>query len=245
MTLPQKLKDDSITEALVEIRFVADELDELILGRLSDFERWATYAKSRLPMADIPLPIRKAESGLRYQPLLELSAPDKTRRVRVGAAALSYHVLGQYIGWTAFSAELDTAVNHFFAVMKGVRVERLGLRYVNALTKPRHNIGAVEDLKLRVSIDDYVVGAPLNVNFTETASSEQLVTTRVATPEFVRGHKGKDVTLYVDVDVFTPDGFSCTDSNALMSWLATAHDVEKTSFFRLFPDAIINEWRES
>jgi uncharacterized protein (TIGR04255 family) len=73
-----------------------------------------------MPAADIPLPIRKMDATLRIQPLLELSAGDKTRRVRIGAAAMSYHVLGRYIGWTEFSKELLTVTEHFFKAMKNV-----------------------------------------------------------------------------------------------------------------------------
>jgi uncharacterized protein (TIGR04255 family) len=243
--LPKKLKDDSITEALLEIRFASSDLDEVVIGRLSDFSSWDGYTKQRMPAADIPLPIRKMDAALRFQPLLELSPADKTRRVRIGAAAMSYHVLGRYVGWPEFSKELLTVTEHFFKAMKNVTAERLGLRYINTLTKARHNIGAVSDLKLQVRIDEHGVGALLNVNFTERASNEHMVTTRVATPEFVQGPIEKDATLFVDVDVFTPDGFGCRDSGATMKWVAQAHDIEKESFFRLFPEKTIEGWREA
>lgn len=242
--LPKKLKDDSITEALLEIRFTSSDLDEVVVGRLSDFSGWEAYTKERMSAADIPLPIRKMNAALRIQPLLELSAADKTRRVRIGAAAISYHVLGRYIGWTEFSKELLTITEHFFKAMKSVTAERIGLRYINTLTKARHNIAGVGDLKLRVRIDERGIGAPLNVNFTERATDEHMVTTRVATPEFVQGTVEKDVTLFVDVDVFTAEGFEGTDVAKTMKWLAQAHEIEKESFFRLFPDKTVEDWRE-
>ncbi len=244
MMLPKKLKDDSITEALLEIRFAPSELDEVVIGRLSDFSGWDAYAKQRMPAADIPLPIRKMDATLRLQPLLELSSADKTRRVRIGGVAMSYHVIGRYVGWTEFRKELITVTEHFFKAMKNVPAARLGLRYINSLTKARHNIGAVGDLKLQVKIDEHAVGAPLNINFTEPASDGYMVTTRVATPEFVQGSIEKDVTLFVDVDVFTPDSFSFPDAGAAMKWIAQAHDIEKASFFRLFPEKTIEDWRE-
>lgn len=245
MKLPNKLKDDSITEALVEIRFASSDLDEVVVGRLSDFSGWDGYAKVRLPTADIPLPVRKMDPVLRFQPLLELAAPDKSRRVRIGPATTSYHVLGKYIGWTEFSRELETVIGHFFKVMKNGQAERLGLRYVNTLTKDRHGIAAVGDLKLQVRVDEHNIGAPLNVNFTEQESQEHLVTTRVATPEFVTGPLAKDATLLVDVDVFSADGFRCADAQAAIKWVSQAHEIEKNSFFRLFSDKTVEAWRES
>lgn len=243
--LPKKLKDDSITEALVEIRFATSELDEVVVGRLSDFGGWEGYSKERMPAADIPLPIRKMDAALRFQPLLELSPADKTRRVRIGAAAISYHVLGRYVGWTEFSKELRTVTEHFFKVMRTASATRLGLRYINTLTKARHNIAGVGDLKLQVQIDQTNVGAPLNVNFTEQRSSQHRVTTRVATPEFVEGSIEKDATLLVDLDVFTPDRFECADAAASLTWVEQAHDIEKESFFRLFPEKTVEAWREA
>lgn len=243
--LPKKLKDDSITEALLEIRFASPELDEVVVGRLSDFGAWETYTKQRMPAADIPLPIRRMEAALSIQPLLELAPADKTRRVRIGATTMSYHVLGKYIGWKDFSGELLTVSEHFFAAMRSVTVKRLGLRYINALTKTRHNIAAVGDLRLRVRIDEDAIGAPLNVNFTEPRSSEHIVTTRVATPEFVQGPIERDTSLFVDVDVFTPDGFSSRDTAGTMTWVEEAHEIEKQSFFRLFPHETIALWREA
>jgi uncharacterized protein (TIGR04255 family) len=242
--LPKKLKDDSITEALVEIRFASPELDEVVVGRLSEFSGWDAFSKQRMPAADIPLPIRKMDVALRLQPLLELSAADRTRRVRIGSETMSYHVLGRYVGWTEFSKEVFTVTEHFFKVMKGVTAERLGLRYINTLTKARHNIVEVSDLRLHVRIDEHDVGAPLNVNFTQQASDHHLVTTRVATPEFVQGAIEKDATLFVDVDVFSPDGFSCSDAPTTMKWVERAHVIEKDSFFRLFPEKTVEDWRE-
>lgn len=243
--LPKKLKDDSITEALLEIRFASSELDEVVVGKLSDFAAWEGYAKHRMPAADIPLPIRKMDAALRIQPLLELAPADKTRRVRIGAAAVSYHVLGRYVGWQVFSEELLTVTTHFFAATKNVKVDRLGLRYINTLTNARHSISAVSDLRLQVRIDEHTVGAPLNVNFTETRSHEHLVTTRVATPEFIQGSIAKDATLFVDMDVFTPEGFSSQNSAVTMQWVERAHEFEKESFFRLFPKETIALWREA
>jgi hypothetical protein len=84
----------------------------------------------------------------------------------------------------------------------------------------------------------------LNVNFTEPASGEHRVTTRVATPEFVQGPIEKDVTLFVDVDVFTTEGLVCPDVATTMKWVAQAHEIEKQSFFRLFPKKTVEDWRE-
>ena len=70
--IPQKLKHDAIVEALVEIRFDASTIPEVLLGRLADHEPWKGFDQRRLPAYEIPAPIRQADANLRYNPWFEL-----------------------------------------------------------------------------------------------------------------------------------------------------------------------------
>ena len=68
--LPNKLKHDAILEANFEIRFDADpsSVAEIFLGRVADAGEWRGFTQRRLPMADIPAPVRRADPSLRFQP---------------------------------------------------------------------------------------------------------------------------------------------------------------------------------
>jgi uncharacterized protein (TIGR04255 family) len=236
------LKDDCITEAMLELRFSVDELDEITIGKLSSFQPWSSFKKNRLAAAHIPQPIRTMDPGLQYQATVELIAPDKSRRVRIGSSVISYHCLGRYIGWQAFQPELNDMIRHFYDAIGGVVARRIGLRYVNVLTPRRHSVSSFDVTALKVTVRDAVIGAPLNVNFEEQKSNEHLVMTRMATPQFVQGLADREAALVVDVDVYTPASFVCRDAEYAHDWVDRAHTFEKESFFRLFPDALVQSW---
>lgn len=240
--LPNRLKDDCITEALLEVRFSVDELDEITIGKLSSFQPWSAFKKSRLPAAHIPQPIRTMDPALQHQATVELIAPDQSRRVRIGASVISYHCVGRYAGWQGFQPELNDMIDHFYTAISGVVAGRLGLRYVNVLTARRHSVNSFDATALRVTVGDAAIGGQLNVNFQQRPSDDHVVMTRMATPQFVVGLADPEAALVVDVDVYTPDAFACRDARAAQNWVDRAHSLEKESFFRLFPDALVKTW---
>ena len=71
----------------------------------------------------------------------------------------------------------------------------------------------------------------LNVNFTKTFSPEIKYTVRVATPDFVDGALPSGSTVYVDIDVYTPDHFQADETDTLKKWTRFAHEKEKEAFF--------------
>lgn len=61
-----RLKDDPIVEALLDVRFETKELPEVVIGRLSEMGEWHKLVKTRLPTADIPLAFRNANAQMRF-----------------------------------------------------------------------------------------------------------------------------------------------------------------------------------
>lgn len=240
--LPSRLKDDCITEAMLELRFSVDELDEITIGKLTSFQPWLSFKKNRLPAAHIPQPIRTVDPTLQYQATIELIAPDQSRRVRIGPSVISYHGLGRYVGWRAFQPELNAMIAHFYTAISGVIARRIGLRYVNVLTSRRHSVNSLDATALKVTVKEGVIGPPLNVNFEQRRSDTHFVMTRMATPQFVQGLADPEAALVVDVDVHTPGTFICLDASTAQAWVDQAHAFEKESFFRLFPDELVKSW---
>ena len=62
--LPKKLKTDAILEAVFEIRFEPDPslVSEILFGRFADADEWRAFRQVRLPAADIPASIRRADA---------------------------------------------------------------------------------------------------------------------------------------------------------------------------------------
>ncbi len=242
--LPRKLKHDGIVEALLEIRFDTPAVLEVLYGRLADIPSWQGFIQRRLPTADIPAPMRNLDPQLRFAPSFELRETNGQRSIRIGPQAVSYHRGAPYVGWSRFKPELFEVVDQLFAKAGSLTIHRLGLRYLNALTKGRHGLSRVSDLNVRLYVAEERLVGNLNVNFTKDVSQETKCTVRVATTEFVQGHLPQDTAAYVDVDVHTNDSFRANEAPAVREWIDFAHDEEKKAFFGLLPPEIINALRE-
>jgi uncharacterized protein (TIGR04255 family) len=238
-----KLKDDPIAEALIDIRFETKELYEVVLGRLSDMAIWQDQIKSRLPTADIPAPLRDANPQLRFLPSLEISEAENIR-VRIGANVLSIHFLAPYPGWEAVLPRVESVIDGLFRTLPKLTVTRLTLRYINAFTAQRHFVKSVSDLNLQATVAGMRIDGPINLAFSAIAEPTIHVITRVISRQFFEGPAVPDATAVADVEVFTPVGYSESSSEAVKSWIDSAHSVEKQAFRRLLPDALYATLRE-
>jgi uncharacterized protein (TIGR04255 family) len=240
--LPKKLRKDAIIEALVQLQFETDEAPEIVIGRLTDNPKWVSFKRTRTAFAELPSMIRLSDPNLRFQPHFDLR--EERWNVKVGTNVVSLHVLDEYCGWGVFRPAIAETVNFLFSRISKLSVRRIGLRYINNLNATDHQIGAVSDLNLELR----VAGAPLtehvNLNYRRTLETGQAMV-RIASPDIVEGPKRQDMTAYVDVDVFTHDAFNASDPATVIRWIEDAHTAEKTEFFRLLPDNVIEAIKEA
>jgi uncharacterized protein (TIGR04255 family) len=236
---PSRLEPDAIQEALVEFRFETSELAEITVGRLSDATFWSSYSHMRLPVADIPQPIRDSDPTLRYQPIIEISRSDGLRAAKIGGRVLSYHVVNQYPGWDAFRAEIKGVLNHVSEKITDVAFIRIGFRYINLFQSDRHGIRDISDTNLSITLAGEKISSKVNLNYIKSDSEAQ-ITVRITTPEIVTGTLPPNVSLLCDIDVATLDGFKPTNLDDLAAWIDRAHDAEKAEFFSLLPPSVVD-----
>jgi len=236
---PEKLKDDCIVEALCDVRFHTNEQPEIVIGRLSDQEPWKNFAKTRLPTAEIPGSIRAINEQLKYQPVLELRSEDGTFLFKVGSNVVSFHNVGKYCGWEQFRPALTHVFETLFNCVKDAAVNRVGFRYVNAITATRHYISNVNSLNLNVEVAGEKTGEPLNLNYLVKNDDTHATMTRIASPHFVQGVLPKDTTVVVDIDVVSHESYQAKEAATVVSWVKAAHDYEKEAFFKLIPRDIL------
>lgn len=240
--VPKKLKNDAIVEAIFELRFDTSTIPEVLFGRLADYGPWKTLTQRRLPAYDIPSALRQVDPNLRFQAVFELSGGQ--RAVRIGPQVISYHRTVPYVGWERFWPELQETITGIFQMAGGLVIRRLGLRYLNALRPDLHGILSISDLDLEITVASERVTGNVNLNFTVDAPENTACTVRIATSEFVQGNLPPNTSVYVDVDVFTKDGFETKERKAVDNWVAAAHDKEKEQFFRLLTDRSIEALQE-
>jgi uncharacterized protein (TIGR04255 family) len=246
--VPAKLKNDAIVEALVELRFdlPVEGIPEISFIRLAENPAWKGFQQRMMPVFYLPPQVRASDINLRYQPALELLAPDAQQTVRIGPQVLSYHRLAPYVGWEKFQAEVNGTVYWLFSQFPKTTVQRLGVRYMNALRGDVHRIKSVLDLDIELKVAGNRIEGNVNVNFTKTVDNDSACTVRIATPEFIQaqGKIPENTSVYVDVDVFTKEGFNTDSRETVLTWINDAHTSEKENFFRLLTEQTISELKE-
>lgn len=132
---PTKLKKDGIIEALFEVRFATSIIPEMFVGRLAaDIASMAPQmALERMPIADLPAPMRRADPNLAYQPTLQLKSTAGLRVGRVGDNVVSWHLLAPYAGWAVFKPEILQLLERTKKSIDDIRIARAGFRYLNFL----------------------------------------------------------------------------------------------------------------
>ena len=219
--LPKKLKHDAILEATFEVRFDADPslVAEVLFGRLADRSDWQGFTQRRLPTADIPAALRRADPNLRYQPAIELIQPNGSKLVRIGPQSLNYSHRAPYPGWTAaFGPELERVIDVLFGAVPRLLVTRLGLRYVNALRSDVHQISGIEKLNLAIVVDGVALNHSLNLNYTAPVSDDSSCTVRIATKDFAQGSIPKSTTVITDLDVYTTEPYQTSEIAKVKTW---------------------------
>ena len=243
--LPTKLKQDAIVEALLELQFESDDVGEIVIGRLSDAEALNTFTINRLPPSNIPESIRDNDPNLRFQPIVERRAPDGLSAARIGGHVFSYHAYTPYPGWSTFEPKLISIVKTLFAKLSNVRVTRLGFRYINFLRSSLHAVNNLGEIDLKIELKSNPLTENINIGFLTIASGEHHIMTRIASPNFVESSsKPADMVGAIDVDVFTPHGFSVDNFDDTAEWIGKAHLFEKQAFFNLFTQEQISELTE-
>jgi uncharacterized protein (TIGR04255 family) len=234
-SLPKRLKSDAIVEAVTELRFEADEsvVPEILLGRLADNQDWAQFRTARLPTADIPGPIRRADPNLRYQPSFEMVSKSGEVAVRIGPQSIVFARRGAYPGWSTFGPEVRRLVEHTYKVMPTVTVSRIGMRYINALRSDLHSVHGLPDVAIKVLLDGVLLDRSLNLNFKSDVGSEFESTSRIATVDLADGQIPEKTSLVLDIDVYTQPDFAATGVESCWKWIDGAHTREREQFFRI------------
>ena len=244
-SLPNKIKDDAIVEALLEVQFHSDDIGEVVIGRLSDIDELAGYTTNRLGTSNVPEALRENDPQLRFQPVIEKRAKDEKSTVRIGSHVLSYHVYAPYLGGEQFEHKLSSIINILVSKTTNFQATRLGFRYVNFLQSKKHHITSINDLALTIQLNDQRLTDGVNLAYLSSPTKMHNIMLRVATPDFVAEKNiPDDLVCIADVDVHTPVGFIANDAESVIDWVKEAHELEKKSFFSLFNKELIEKLKE-
>jgi uncharacterized protein (TIGR04255 family) len=243
-SLPVRIHPDAIVEALVEVQFETTELPEIVVSRLVDAPRWSEFTHARLPAADIPPTVREINPSLKYQPSIEMTRKDRRRAYKVGERVISFHVVQEYPGWEIFRSEIQDVLRESLGKLKSFRATRVGLRYINLLSRQNHFVNDITDTAITLSVANDRITSGINASYLIN-NAQQVVLVRIATADVIQipAPLFQDFSVLCDIDVSTPPSLSMESLDSVLDWIEVAHNVEKSEFFRLLPPRIIDALR--
>jgi uncharacterized protein (TIGR04255 family) len=232
--LPSRIEPDAIVEALFEIRFdMVSPLLEVLLGRLTAVPHWADYKQRTLDAYNVPAGFRDSDPNFRFMPVFELASTNPARAIRFGNHVISLHEPAPYTGWDRFVAELNVMTDAIFANTGGLVINRLGLRYINALSPNHHGIAGVPDMDIAITVSEAPLNGRLALSFFSSAFEQTDCKVAITTTEFVQGQLPPDTAVYVDVDVASSPGFTTSSPHEVRAWLEKAHGAKNDAFLDL------------
>jgi len=243
---PKALGQDSIVEAVFEIRFTprATSAGDLLPGLMYPTvgKRYPTVLG--LPLAQIPRAMRQTNHAFVYQPLNALVGTNM--RLALGDQVMSVSVSKPYPRWPSFRELIGEAVIALERTEIVREIERISLKYVNVLP-PEKGTADLSTLRLKLELGDFplrpqgqIVRAEIehggSTHIVQVTSGTSVsVNLPGSTPFEVKG-------VMLDVDAVTNGPFKCTWS-AIEEAVERAHAAEKDVFFGLLTKETLNRMR--
>lgn len=231
MTLPKKITPCPIVESLFEVRFESELPGDAIFGVIYNEHKNDFPNLERLPILQIPEPIRSNETNLMYAPHYKLRAGNYI--LQVGPKVFSLANVHEYAGWDTFYGQIKKVFKRIIDLKIIKETKRLGLRYINVF--PEMNIFEKSDLKVFIK-EDLLVN---RVNLTIDLPSNEFINTLRMASDAKLDASGK-VLMGSVIDIDTSFSGSRPDLFADMEdIIQNAHDKEKELFFNLLRDEYI------
>lgn len=235
--LPSRLKKEPLIDAVCEFRFssslsVSDVLPGLLMakypGKVTNIER--------LPISNIPEPVRNGDENLKYQPLIRLTWGDFL--VLVGNRTLAVACKLPYPGWSAFKASVMDLISNIDLSLFH-EIERYSMKYVDLIEgeDTRELIGRVN---VSLAIGDHNLKAEnflVRVEIPDESRLHIVQLTAPATTQFLDGSQKSG--MIVDIDSIS--NLRTTDVRGFLESLPRRLDDMHLANKRIFFSCLTDE----
>jgi len=129
--LPSELKNDTIVEAIFELRFEPNPPNEAVFGVIYPIvmTKFPEMKPISLPLLQLPDAVRNSDIQFRYQPLNRLQGDGMS--INIGPRVISFSAVKPYVGWSKWKPSIMEILNNLSDVKLIKNAERTGLRYLN------------------------------------------------------------------------------------------------------------------
>lgn len=154
--LPKKLKNEPLVDAVFEVRFEGSDqiaVADVLPGSLYK-ELLGEITLARLPIADVPKPIRDNNPNLCYLPIVRLDW--KQLGIAIGDRSLVISCKLPYIGWDNFKPQILDIIESVKQTEVIGQIERFSVKYVNLIQAPDIS-EQVKKIHMEISIGDNTI----------------------------------------------------------------------------------------
>lgn len=152
MRFPVKLKSDPLIDRVFEIRFKPNLSASTILPGALYGSLNGTKQLERLPMSDIPAPIRESDPSFRFSALTRLMW-DRFA-VMIGDRMLAVGAVPPYPGWSVFKPAIAKVLEVVSATKLGGKLERYSFKSVNLFPNALGTAKQLVEIELRIGPRD-------------------------------------------------------------------------------------------
>lgn len=231
--LPKKISPCPIIEAAIEVRFSSAVLPDAIFGIIyQEFKDEFSGKAGKLPILQLPEPIRSIDPGLKYQPYYKLI--DSNLIFQIGPRVASLSNIKEYMGWQTFSKKIKGTFLKLEKLKIIKSVERLGIRYINFFKG---------DIFNNIDLTIVLNGKPLETLKTTLKAEMQednfINVLQIANKAQVKVQDGTMTGSVIDINTISKDvgGIFFEEMENL---LEKGHNFEKKLFFSLLKKEFLN-----
>mgnify|MGYP001318615833 CR=1 FL=1 len=198
LKLPESLEREPLVEAICEIRMVSGTPIADILPGVLFQQMHPKPILTRLPVSNIPMPIRTSDPSLQYAPMHKLDIGEYY--ISIGDRSVIIGCKRPYQKWTPFKQKIFETVNMIAGVGIAGSVERFSIKYVNII-EAETTAEQIEKVNLTLRVGELQVkddDIQLKINHQE-GEANHIITIATSAILTLPGEK-KNIGILVDID---------------------------------------------
>jgi uncharacterized protein (TIGR04255 family) len=225
--LPKKINPCPIVEATIELRFSSAVEPDAIFGIIyQEFKDEFSEKVEKLPILQLPEPIRSIDPGLKYQPYYKLVASNLI--FQIGPRVTSLSNIKEYMGWETFSKKIKGSLSKLENLKIIKSVERLGIRYINFF-----KLDILNNINLEIVLNGKPLETLQTTLKTEIQEDNFINILQIANKAQVKIQNETMSGSVIDINTVSKDIIGGTFFGEMENLLEKGHNFEKKLFFSL------------
>ena len=232
MTLPIRLKNSPLIEAIAEVKFTPSYQPDAVLGVIiSQLRQEIIREVIPLPASQIPLEIRQQDLNLKFEATHQILLNEQNQSLLVGPNVFSFSNTEPYIGWSNFKKQSLSLLNMVMPSKLFQKIDGYTLRYINFFTEDIYN-----NTTLQITIGEKNLTGKKLFTLDKTESNFNTsftITNNASLPILMKQGSVIDVSTKLDM------GKTKLEQDRIEETLEESHTIIKGTFFGLLEDAYI------